>query len=988
MSDDAASKRTESTPAADANQEQPRAGVDPDASPVTSGDAERSNTNLTELPNEFGRYRILKTLDRGELGSIYLAEDIQLERHVVIKVPHLDFQSDSSQLERFLAEARSAAKIEHPNLCRLFDVGKIDDVHFLAVEYVEGLPLTKYLAGGTQIPERQAAGIVRKLAIAMHEAHSHDVLHRDLRPSNVMINLRKEPIIMNVGLSRWLDENHLSESLAKLPATTCGHMSPEIISGRTAEVGPKSDVYSLGVMLYEMLTGHLPFEGKSPEELARKICTEPYPPIKRFRKSVSPELEQICTCMLDKSSDSRLKSMRMVAKQLASFLQQSRSADESGSGHEHSSVAPSTITESGSQVNREKGSRDKSARDKHASDKHFSVAAEAKKSVAHRAPVPNAKKTKSESVLGPKSRPPLVLIAGGVGAVAILVLLAIAAMVIFSPAGTGTIAVRLVYPDGLPDPDADVVIMVDERAYSPNELAHPIELPTGIHEVVVKGTHYEATSHQMSIAEGNNDPAIIRLTRLDIPESIAPPEAEVSDQVPPDLAHDSESETDPSTSSDPQETETATTSPPTPDPADAVANTVNPDEKTEDESSGITSTTEVETDSPPVVGQTYVVDDRNRVRSFYHALAQAKGGDIIEFQTSRPITIGRGTFEWTDVAGTLTFRAAEGYRPVLVCAVDNPDPFVFIGVPPESQGPIPSPVEFDGITFVDVTGPNSNMFKICCGATFRRCVFLLTGGMHKNVPYKYRRLLDNEVQNLHFYDCRFELLRTNRSTTTIRVSYGRVLFANCAFVDHSNLPTNTILGFFLTKNYQLASELKIENSLFVGAGSFATVLIGDLHADVKNSIFFNFSRGLFELAAEDEKAVFEEAFAARMTEYSGEDNLFVDMPVVSSWRGKELPQMQVPMSSATGLQLWNSLCGEKEIDSRWLNPLPSDDPWISESVDRIVPLSRYRWNPELADELQGIGPDFSKLPTIAPSVRTVLKESWTELLPAAADVDR
>jgi len=145
----------------------------------------------SEGPKELGRYRIVKRLGQGGMGSVYLAEDGTLNRKVALKIPHFGPDDGPDVLQRFYREARSAATIEHPNLCRVYDVGAIDGTHFLTMEYIEGEAMSELLKNGTPLSQRQIAVFVRKLALALQEAHSKGVIHRDLKPANIMINRQK-----------------------------------------------------------------------------------------------------------------------------------------------------------------------------------------------------------------------------------------------------------------------------------------------------------------------------------------------------------------------------------------------------------------------------------------------------------------------------------------------------------------------------------------------------------------------------------------------------------------------------------------------------------------------------------------------------------------------------------------------------------------------------------------------------------------------------
>src|SRR5262245_66664324 len=155
----------------------------------------------TLLPEQFGRYHIRGLLGKGGMGEVYLAHDTQLDRLVALKVPRFRPETGSRELERFYVEARSAARLQHPHICPVFDVNEINGVHHLTMAYIEGQPLSELVAAYAPNP-REAVVLVRTLALALEEAHRQGVIHRDLKPANVMINQRGEPVIMDFGLAR------------------------------------------------------------------------------------------------------------------------------------------------------------------------------------------------------------------------------------------------------------------------------------------------------------------------------------------------------------------------------------------------------------------------------------------------------------------------------------------------------------------------------------------------------------------------------------------------------------------------------------------------------------------------------------------------------------------------------------------------------------------------------------------------------------------
>ncbi|MBT4866136.1 MAG: SUMF1/EgtB/PvdO family nonheme iron enzyme [Planctomycetaceae bacterium] len=277
-----------------------------------------SNKSVGSLPKTFGRYHIEKVLGEGAMGVVYLARDSKLDRQVALKVPKFDENPET--MERFLREARAAATLDHRNICSVYDIGDLDGVHYISMAYIPGRPLSAFVDRKRQQPERIVASIVRKLALALDTAHQAGIIHRDLKPANVMLDQQNEPVIMDFGLARQLNENKNSRltqsgSLMGSPA----YMSPEQVNGEIDRIGPSSDIYSLGVCLYEFLTGEVPFDGP-PAAVFGQILTQEPPKPSTFRPDLDPRLEAICQKMMAKQIDERYGTMREIAKALANFL--------------------------------------------------------------------------------------------------------------------------------------------------------------------------------------------------------------------------------------------------------------------------------------------------------------------------------------------------------------------------------------------------------------------------------------------------------------------------------------------------------------------------------------------------------------------------------------------------------------------------------------------------------------------------------------------
>lgn len=276
--------------------------------------------SLDDLPEQFGRYRILKRIGRGGMGSVYLAHDAELDRRVALKVPSFASHENSEIYQRFQREARAAATIEHPNICPIYDVGTINGIPYVTMAYIEGRSLAELIKNQQHLPARPVAAVVRKLALAMHAAHARGVVHRDLKPANVMINKHHEPIVMDFGLARRSTvDARLTVSGAILG--TPAYMSPE--QARGEDSAQSSDIYSLGVILYEMLTGRVPFTGDVHSVLAQ-ILTQPPEQPTAVAAQADPALSEICLKAMAKQPGQRYRSMEQLAAALQGYLKGER----------------------------------------------------------------------------------------------------------------------------------------------------------------------------------------------------------------------------------------------------------------------------------------------------------------------------------------------------------------------------------------------------------------------------------------------------------------------------------------------------------------------------------------------------------------------------------------------------------------------------------------------------------------------------------------
>jgi TPR repeat protein/serine/threonine protein kinase len=270
------------------------------------------------VPARVGRYVVRAVLGEGAFGRVYHAFDPQLHRDVAVKVPHPGALTPGLR-ERFLREARATATVRHPNVCPIHDVGTDGDLPYLVMHFIPGGTLAGLLARRpAPFPPATAAAVVRKLALGVAAAHAKGVLHRDLKPANVLWDAaNREVLVTDFGLARVGGEAPLSRTGDILG--TPAYMSPEQGRGRPDEVGPPTDVYSLGVILYRLLTGAVPFQGSVMEVLAQAQFNDPAPP-SAVRPGLDPAIDAICLKAMARKPADRYASANEFAGALADYL--------------------------------------------------------------------------------------------------------------------------------------------------------------------------------------------------------------------------------------------------------------------------------------------------------------------------------------------------------------------------------------------------------------------------------------------------------------------------------------------------------------------------------------------------------------------------------------------------------------------------------------------------------------------------------------------
>jgi beta-lactam-binding protein with PASTA domain len=281
-----------------------------------------------------GRYRVLRRIGSGGMADVYCAEDTHLGRQVALKVLHRRFAQDQEFVERFRREAKSAAGLNHPNVVGVFDRGEHEGTYYIAMEFLQGQTLKDIV--GAEAPLRQERVIDLGLQIlqAAGFAHSHGVIHRDFKPHNVIVDQQGHAKVTDFGIAR-AGASEMTETGSIMG--TAQYLSPEQAQGHA--VTATSDIYSIGVMLYEMLAGRLPFEGDSAVAVALKHLSEPPAPISHWRPDVHPALEAVVMAALAKDPSQRWQS----AEDLAAGLEAARTQIQAGSNGDQDTAAFAAI---------------------------------------------------------------------------------------------------------------------------------------------------------------------------------------------------------------------------------------------------------------------------------------------------------------------------------------------------------------------------------------------------------------------------------------------------------------------------------------------------------------------------------------------------------------------------------------------------------------------------------------------------------------------
>jgi eukaryotic-like serine/threonine-protein kinase len=312
----------------------PRTDQDPTSGGEISGPpSSHEGPRAPGASARLGRFLVLEELGRGGFGVVFRAVDPSLGRDVALKVPRPETLMTPELRSRFLTEARAAARLDHPNIVPIYEAGEIGSISYIASAYCEGPTLAGWLKARPEpAPPRLAARLIATLADAVQHAHDRGILHRDIKPSNILLQSSAKaesnsneddfqfiPRVTDFGLAKILDEIG-TETGTGLPLGSPSYMSPEQAEGRSSAMGPSTDVYALGAILYELLAGRPPFRGSSILEILDQVRSVEPEPLSRHRSALPRDLETICLRCLRKVSSDRYPTASALADDLRRFL--------------------------------------------------------------------------------------------------------------------------------------------------------------------------------------------------------------------------------------------------------------------------------------------------------------------------------------------------------------------------------------------------------------------------------------------------------------------------------------------------------------------------------------------------------------------------------------------------------------------------------------------------------------------------------------------
>jgi serine/threonine protein kinase len=283
-----------------------------DLNVVTKTQADRLRISIRDTKgtvHQIPGYQVLGKLGQGAMAIVYKAKQLSLDRTVAIKVLPKRFTENPDYVERFYKEGRAAAKLNHNNIVQAFDVGEAGGYHYFVMEYVEGKTLYDDLARGKVFKEAEALEIIIQVANALAHAHARNLIHRDVKPKNIMINSSGVVKLADMGLARETTDIRAAQTEAGRAYGTPYYIAPEQIRGEV-DIDGRADIYALGATLYHMVTGRVPFEAPNPSDVMRKHLKEPLVPPDHINTSLSAGISEVVEVMLAKNRDERYSNVQ------------------------------------------------------------------------------------------------------------------------------------------------------------------------------------------------------------------------------------------------------------------------------------------------------------------------------------------------------------------------------------------------------------------------------------------------------------------------------------------------------------------------------------------------------------------------------------------------------------------------------------------------------------------------------------------------------
>ena len=260
-----------------------------------------------------GRYELIEKIGEGGMAVVYKGKDRLLNRYVAIKILRPEYTKDEQFIESFKRESQASARLSHPNIVGVYDVGKEGNIHFIVMELIDGKVLSEVIKEKGRIEYKEAISIIRQVASALSLAHKNQIIHRDIKPHNILITSTGVAKLADFGIAKAVSAATIVGGSSKIMGSV-HYFSPE--QARGAYVDERSDIYSLGVVLYEMLTGHVPFDGDNPVSIALMHINDPLPPLTKEVPAIPPQLEKIVNKATEKYQSNRYKDVDEMIRDL------------------------------------------------------------------------------------------------------------------------------------------------------------------------------------------------------------------------------------------------------------------------------------------------------------------------------------------------------------------------------------------------------------------------------------------------------------------------------------------------------------------------------------------------------------------------------------------------------------------------------------------------------------------------------------------------